>query len=228
MKLKNIIAGQAVRFIRLHEPIGGIYIPDLVKAIQGEYKFLTSPKSLADFDRNKGIVFENGVFKIPAKKKETEERSIVLDRLHIYNNGLMIETRGYVEDAEHFLDHLIEWSIRVLGVRLDTDSPIASTFLSNLEVQMDNPLTAFQTKATAAVSKILAKQLSDYGLKVAPYEQVGLSMYVDVANLKAPYPGNFRLDRRDGVAFDANVFFSSAPLRTQDHLDLLQQIESML
>jgi hypothetical protein len=221
MKLKNVLVGQSVRFIRLLEPLGGIYIPDFIKAMQDEYKFVTIPKTLAEFDRTKGIRFEHGLFK-------KEDKNIVLDRLQIYDNGIVIETRAYAEEADLFLNDMISWAIRVLGIRHDSDTRVARAYLSNIEVEMKNPFPAARSKVTDAISKMLSKRLSEYGIKAEPYEEVGFTMYVDTLDLKAPFPTNFKLERREGFGFGSNVFFSSAPLKTEDHLDLLEHVESSL
>lgn len=219
MKLREILVGQAIRFIRLQEPIGGIYIPEFVKAVQEQYKFVTVPKALADFDRAKGIKFEHGYFML-------EDRKIVLDRVDIFNNGISVGTRAYTEDVDQFLDSVIEWSTKVMGMRQDASSPTEKLFLSNVEVEMKNVLST-RSKFSDAVSKALAKQLSEYGIQAKPFETIGITMHFDSLNLSPPIATNFKLERREGHEFGKDVFFSSAPLKTKDHLELLQQIEAL-
>lgn len=219
MKLREILVGQAIRFIRLQEPIGGIFIPEFVKAVQEQYKFVTVPKTLAEFDRSKGIKFEHGYFMLG-------DRKIVLDRVDIFNNGISVGTRAYTEDVDQFLDSVIEWSTTVMGMRQDTSSPVEKLFLSNVEVEMKNVLST-RSKFSDAVSKSLSKQLAEYGLQAKAFETIGITMHFDSLKLSSPIPTNFKLERREGHEFGKNVFFSSAPLKTKDHLELLQQMEGL-
>ena len=226
MKLKDILLGQSIRLIRLLQPVGGLYIPDFIKLVQNEFKFVTVPKSLADCDLNKGITFEHGLFNVYGKRKPSVSRSVVIDRFQIFSNGLLAEARSYVEDVDSFLEEVIAWSIRVLGVRHDTEALTASTYVSNVEVEMSNPFALFHAKAYEGLAKALSKRFSEYGLKVAPYGQIGFALHADTVGLKAPFPTNFRIERREGFEFSSNVYFSTAPLKTQHHLDLLKEIES--
>jgi hypothetical protein len=40
-------------------------------------------------------------------------------------------------------------------------------------------------------------------------------------------PNRFTLERRIGLPFSANVFFSQAPLKSGDHLALLEALEAL-
>lgn len=219
MKLREVLVGQVIMFIRLQEPIGGIYVPEFVKAVQEQYKFVTVPKTMAEFDRAKGVKFEHGYFLLG-------ERKIVLDRVDIFNNGISVSTRTHTEDVDQFLDSVIEWGTKVIGMREDMSSPREKLFLSNLEVELRNPLSV-RSKLSDTVSKALGKHLPDYGLKTRQYENIGMAMHFEVLGLSAPIPTNFKLERREGQEFEKNIFFSSAPLKTKDHLALLEQIEAL-
>ena len=226
MRLKGILLGQSVRFLGLLEPHGGIYAPDFLKAIQEQYSFVTVPKSLEEFDRNKGINFGHGKFTLPGGEKLAALRSIVIDRLQIYVNGIVAETRGSVEDVDLFVDDLIEWSIRTFGTQIDPSVPIVSRYLSNVEVEMQNPLVKFRQQGLELIAKSLSKKFTAYGVEVPLFELTRFTLHTDSTALKVPNPTQFRLERREGFEFGANVFFSSAALKTGDHLELLEAIES--
>ena len=223
MKLTTIFIGQSVRIMRLLEPVGGIFAPDLTKTIQERYRFVTVPKSLAEFDKTKGITFGHGVFNTSGinTKNLTSRRNIVINKFQIYHNGLVAETQSYVEDAELFLDDAIEWAIQTFGVTVAKNEPILKGFLSNIEIELDSPFTKTQVKAYEHISKFLASKLGSYGQESPKFEQVGFALHTDLAKQKIPAATNFKLERREGSPHSSNLYFSTAPLKTQDHLDLL-------
>jgi hypothetical protein len=45
---------------------------------------------------------------------------------------------------------------------------------------------------------------------------------------KAYAPMAFRFERRVGTLFQENLYYSEAPLQTEEHLELLGQVEKML
>jgi hypothetical protein len=70
-----------------------------------------------------------------------------------------------------------------------------------------------------------------YGLKECPaYEFGGFSMNIDVIKSEdlKPMPQPFAIERRVGSTYDEKKYFSQAPLRTQDHQAVLEQIEQIL
>lgn len=226
MKLKTILLGQSVRFIVLREPTGGIFAPDFLKLTQTEFKFVTIPKSIAEMDRSKGINFEHGLFQLPKNTgRDTAGKSVVIDKLQVFTNGLLAETRSYSEDADLILDSFIEWSKRVLGIVQDQTQPVSGVLLSNIEVEMKNPFDK-QAKAYSRLTRSIASSLRDYGFSVPEYEQIGFELHIDKAGLTAPIPTSFKLERRAETPFSSNTYFSSAPMKTKDHLELLAQIEA--
>jgi len=53
-------------------------------------------------------------------------------------------------------------------------------------------------------------------------------MRPDDSDTPQPKPMAFAFERRDGHPFDEALYFSSAPLKTQDHLNCLDDLEKML
>ena len=153
-------------------------------------------------------------------------RSIVISKFQIYQNGILAEAQSYVEDCELFLDDVIGMAVEKLGVTIVKDEPIRNGFLSNIEVEAENPFTKTRVKSFEQISKFLISRLKLYGNEVPGYEQSGFTLHFDITNRVAPIPTNFKLERRDGSPYSSNLYFCSAPLKTQDQLDLLEQFEA--
>ena len=59
------------------------------------------------------------------------------------------------------------------------------------------------------------------------YEPTGIILNLDQSTTKLA-PVFFTLERRAEVPFTDNKYFSSAPLSTQDHIGILQEVEKAL
>ena len=73
--------------------------------------------------------------------------------------------------------------------------------------------------------------VNGYGVENCPlYEFGGFSMNFDLVKFfdLQPMPQPFAIERRVGSKYEENKYFSQAPLRTQDHRAILEQIEQLL
>ena len=215
MKLEKILLGRAIRLLRFTgRPL---YMPDVTKSFVDQYKFLKFPQTLEDFDPAKGITFQHG-------KLSSGGKDIIIDSFQIYNNGLLADTRDDAENADIFLDNIIEWGTKTFG-QIITDQSIENVYLSNLEISLSNLLPTY-----APVSKQLdaeiSRYLTEYGLKHAPFELTSLVLNYDKTRMPDSVLSNFTLQRRDGMPFDSGRYYSTAPLKTKDHIALLQKIDS--
>jgi hypothetical protein len=58
-------------------------------------------------------------------------------------------------------------------------------------------------------------------------EPFGIAFSADYSLIPGMKPAPFRLERRAGLGFDTNLYVSQAPLRTADHIKLLEQLEKL-
>lgn len=174
------------------------------------YSFVEGPKTVQEFDLQRGMAFRHGYFK-----------GNVIDNLHVYTNGMFAEGKHDTKVSDDFLDDLEQWAGEALGLVL-ADQSGGRIYMSQLVVEMAVDLTA-----VLAPVQNLAKQISAMLNSAAdmPAEVSGFHITTDPA---AGAGWVYRLERRAGVAFDANLYFSSAPLRTDNHIMLLERMERAL
>lgn len=223
MKLISILLGQSIQLIKANPPTGGIYMPDAVKALQQRYRFVQIPTTLNEFDPSKGITFNHGKFVL---KKSLGPKEIVIDTFQIFNNGVLVNTTSYAEDADVFLDDVIKWTVETFGSEIYPDQPIKKLYTSQVEVMLDNQPGIYLPKSNI-IGKEIVDLLNGYGHKSLPFEVSSLTMHFDITQMKIPTVGPFVLSRREGHPYSSNIFFSQAPLKTSDHLALLKKLEMM-
>jgi hypothetical protein len=60
------------------------------------------------------------------------------------------------------------------------------------------------------------------------YEADSLTLAPDDAKLSGMKPSSFKIERRAGIEHQLTQYFSLAPLRTDDHLALIERWESSI
>ncbi len=230
MKLVSIILGEAVRLFQARNPIGGTYLPDLVDGFKERYGFLEAPTSLQEFDPSKGITFRHGKFKIGERILPDGRiyEEIVIDSFQIFSDGFVVGTQSFAEDADLFLNDVIGWAFKAFGSTIIEGSPIQYAYNSHIEVSFLKSLTPLFDKIST-LNKRVTSALTSYGSITPPsYQIAGFSLHCDLTNMAPPRPGAFTFERRAQEPYSSNLYFSSAPLKTEDHLKLLEELEKTL
>lgn len=213
MKVRTILQGQAIRFLRASNPMGNYYMPDVVKALRERYGFVQAPTTLQEFDAQKGITFQHGRFVIKNEKGKREE--IVIDKFQVFTDGLLVDTKVYTDDADKFLDDVIQWGVAEFGLKI-LDDPIKRAYLSSFEVECpDAELPPFP------LGKKIEECLRGYGQDALPFDTRSITVWYDTSVTVRPAPYAFIFARREGLPNSSNIYFSSAPLSTTDHHALL-------
>lgn len=214
MKLESILLGRAVRLMRFTgRPL---HMLDAIKYLVEQYKFMKVPQTLEEFDEAKGVTFRHGKF-------SARGIEIVIDSFQVYNNGLLVDTREDAEDADRFIDDVIERSMKTFGLVVP-DQLIEKVYLSNLEISLTTPLATYMPIAQQLTGEI-SRYLTEYGLKHEPFETVSFALNFDRTKLPNNVLTNFTIQRREGIPFNSGLYFSTAPLKTKDHIALLQKID---
>jgi hypothetical protein len=222
MSKQRTVAITNVILARSLQPIGTVsgtigYLPDIVQEVKAKYSFLTAPKD-EDLvsDPPKGAEFKHG-------KLQFRDRTIVIDRLTLFSEGIAVDTASSTDDCDLLLDNLVDWAranlpkAQVRGPRF---------YLSHLEMRMSGRLETYMTVFRPIGEKISAF-LNGYGIAVPRYEATALNLHFDQLGKVSPQPGVFYIDHRQGVPFGENLWFSQAPLKTGDHITLLKELEKV-
>jgi hypothetical protein len=188
----------------------------LLRAFETRYGFLQGPRSVTDFDTAKGITFVHGFF----------GDNIVIDRFQIFNDGVVCETRAPVEQADLFIEDALKWASE--EANLEAGPERARIYNSHIVVQ-----TSAQVEEKfgifSDVGSQIARIIGTYGGQhLTDYKIIGFRLYYDGFSLPAPKPAPFLFERREGQPHDSGLYFSVAPLRTTDHLAVLDNLETLL
>lgn len=198
-------------------PTGKSLFPDMMMWLGEKYKFQTFPKSIGDVDEEKkGFQFKLGEF-------QSSEGAIAVN-FAFYNDGIVAETWSSTEHGDAFLEDVLRSAALRYGLAYQPDLIRAKQYISELVVSLDHSLANLNPKI-ARFCEALNGIFSRHHLP--PFEVTGMIFAPDVTATNYKPPGLF-LERKTGVPFTANRFWSKAPFTTKDHELALEAFDKML
>ncbi|MGA2134108.1 MAG: hypothetical protein ABSH50_17580 [Bryobacteraceae bacterium] len=185
--------------------------PDAISALIEKYAFTRYPK-FDEIDLQKGVQFSYGKL-----------REINIVNLTLFATGIAIDTGSSTDHAETVLLDFLDSARRTLGASIQ---PRRRVFLSNLGFTSSMKMTVLHPvlqqiadRVTASVSRDIDQPLN--------YEPTAVFINLD-PSLHKFQPSSFTIDRRAEMPFSENSYFSAAPLRTAEHIELVKLFEDAL
>jgi len=213
MKLTSIVQSKVIYLTDVTRPAGQVFIPTAAQAFRERYHFQLGPTAQ---DLEKGILpFKIGLFEGAA-----------IAEFSIHTDGVIVSSASDTTLLDSFLDDVMAWAKADLGLVQTGVPPEERHYESNVVIRLNLPaaLPAIFGKIGDALG---AKQKS-YGLRNASLEVANITWAADATQVTGRGPIPFSIARRANVPFSEDVYFSSAPLKTQHHLELLKDIERWL
>jgi hypothetical protein len=196
---------------------------ELATRVKEQYGFISAPgvnllSQPADF--------QAGKFMYGGKSTSIEQLFVA----YVGNRATSIgaSTRISTDASEAFLQELTDWIGKEF--ELDTNEILPRAYFSQVEFVLPKSLSQ-HFAALQRIGEGIATFVKGYGLENCPlYEYDGFSMNFDVVKFEdlKPMPQPFAIARRVGSKYEENKYFSQAPLRTQDHRVILEQVEQIL
>jgi hypothetical protein len=219
MKLVATEGGRILDHVPLEEmrPPGGIFVPDLIRAIVERYQFVAPPPNLADAIKS-GAKFEHGKF-------VHGDMTAVIKELAIYADGV-IGGSFNTDLADLILDDFFAWATTTFKLR-ERPGPVHRTYTSGVFVEFEKEIEPAIGKMATVCEMLSGALKSSYGWDYK-YNATRLAFAVDPMTTTQYRITNFILERKLQSPFSENRYYSVAPLRTSDHLKLLEMIEREL
>ena len=218
MKIVNVPLARAAWLVDLWKanPKGRTFV-DVFGKLATRYQFAKPPQNPLDV-KNAALEFQAGTF-------EYEGVPLAVG-LQIYNNGIVGDTNQSTDASEAFLQDVTKW----LRTEYELDLPsvlIRKAFTSNLDLECDTPVLTLLNPQLNEFAKYISERTSTLDGIRRKFDVSGLSFFPeDIGTAPAPVP--FRFERKWGTPPERNVYFSTASARTQEHLELLNELERIL
>ena len=154
-------------------------------------------------------------------------QEVQIDELSAYNDGLIVSARVDSGVIDAFLDDVYDFVAREFGVIKVPIPGERRHYESSVVVEMDKRVPG-KFDFLAGLYRDLADFRSAYGHGPSDYTFGEFEAQSEGAGEGGRRPMAFSLQRRINAPFDANYWFSSAPLKTADHLAVLENLETQL
>jgi hypothetical protein len=213
MKLLSVQLARTIWAFDVSEinPRGKNIFSDLVPTLIETYDFKKSPQEGGDFSQ--GMVFTLGTF-------TNRNHDRVQVGLTIWSDGIAADTYSSTRDSDEFLDGALK-ILPELGYAFDPAMIRRKTYNSQIFVRCQKNLSALNPRLDAFARKIsiAVGQETLFGCAAVEF-------WPDPA--QAFKPVNFSFQKRQGDALASDRYWSQAGLPTDKHLELLEELESIL
>jgi hypothetical protein len=213
MDLIAITLARVVSFMDVQalDPFGKTLDIEAFKELGRRYSFAKVPENFAELDMQKGINFISGACD-----------GIKVDKLTLYQNGLVVDTRSSTNDCQAVVDNIIDFAHEMFGAKVKVGRRL---FVSQLVFQSDVKMAFLNPVIQRIIDRITESVSKEMNYSYS--FDASLLINAELWQAKVT-PGVFSIERRADTPFAENMYFSSAPLRTEDHLNVLREFESEL
>lgn len=211
MKILSVVSARSIwLFPTMQLNPRGRYLGDVFASFASRYQFSKIPEGKEISVSPLSLKFQDGVF-------QNASGQLIYASLSIHDDGLIAETRESTQESDRFMTDALEWFSSEFDLPHHAELSINRVYVSELIVETKLPLSIFSDEFSAFTAKLRRGGTNGFG---KPLELTALHFNADPASTKAPAP--FRLERLADKPFKDNLYYSAAPLRTADHLELLE------
>jgi hypothetical protein len=219
MELISVALARSIWLFDLNDlnPQGKSIFPDAFSWLGEKYAFDSFPKSIGDKDPEKnGFLFKNGKF-------QSDENSILVN-FSIYTDGLVAETWSSTESGDLLIEEILRSIATRYGLVLRPDMVRKKQYVNELIIRLEHSPKDLNEKISR-FSELLSRLFTRHSLP--PFEFSGMVFAPDTSATSYKPPG-FMVERKQGVPFADNRYWSKAPFPTKDHLFALEELEKLL
>ncbi|HEY0011696.1 MAG TPA: hypothetical protein VGB79_02465 [Allosphingosinicella sp.] len=216
MKLISVEASRVISLASLRTTKGRPFSPQLLGAILDRYKFQHFPDKVPDPSATESINLKVGNWS-----------GIQIDELSAYNDGIIVATQAPNSVLDEFLDDLYEFLEASFGIDRVPLPVEERHYESGVVVEMDRRIEQ-KMSFLSGLYRDLAGFYSEYGYGNSEFRLGGFQVETEATAKAHKSPLPFTFVRRREIPFDVGYWFSTAPLRTSDHVAVLENLERQL
>lgn len=218
MELSAVTLARCIGFVEMFDlnPRGRVFFPEILEALVKRCHFQKFPKEYSELDERKGVDFLEGKW-----------GEVTVDKLTLYQDGILIDTHSSTADSERILHEALSWAASEFGVTYRPEMIKRKAYVSGLTFYSEAPILAALNPTLSALSDRISRAVSEIFRNDFRYEPTGITAHYDLSLKQIPVAA-FTIQRRLQTPFSENKYFSEAPLPTDVHLELLKEFEANL
>jgi hypothetical protein len=198
-------------------PSGRPIAHDYMNAFVERYSFIkrpTTPDEILD-SQNKGITFEQG-----------KHGDVGINRVVLFDWGVVVETSASTDACAEILQDMLNWGAGRFGLSNRPSLITRRNYVSELVFSSEMSLPSISPQLQS-LGREITDLVSSYLGNSLPFETVGISLAIDSTETKQLFTP-FQIQRLTDTPFSQKKYYSGAPLRTFDHIRLLNQFEAAI
>lgn len=212
MKVHEVLTGRCGRYFRVTHPKGSVPFPAIMSAAKARYQFLKAPDLERILSEGGTALFEHGRF-----------NDYEIKRVIVGEGFIACDVHGTTDIADALLSDIENWVIDELGYKRKDDGIVAQVFGSELEFSMPEDLSAPLRSLLSFGSKV-SQYVRGYGNDSSDFGLDRIGFAIDPGGMQLLKTIVFAIERRAGVPHKHNVWYGAAPLKTADHIQLLEEL----
>jgi hypothetical protein len=219
MEIVSLESGRTTWLFPTEEilPLGGADGPQIIEAISSKYKFTHPPGNpkREDIDKN-GLKFAGGQMVRKGKIANIAE-------FIVFNDGIFAQSTS-TENSEAFLQDIYAFLVSEFKFR-EITSDVKKISLSAVVVDFGASLNALVQGRSAEID-LIGKHLNANDNTDFPVELARVDFVLNKdPEFRPPNIPRLTIEKRANTPFSQHRYFSTAPIHTAKHLDILEQIE---
>src|SRR5258707_1395130 len=211
MELLGVRTARLGAYLNAEElnPLGRPLAHDFMKAFVERYSFVKQPTTADEIldAQNKGLIFELGKW-----------NDVGIAKLVLFDWGIVVETNSSTDASESVLQDMLKWGAETFAL---SDRPSLVTrrnYVSELVFSSEMLLPTISPKLGPLGDKITSL-VSGYLGNSLPFETIGFTLAFDSTQSKQLFTP-FQIMRLAETPFSLKKYYSGAPLKTADHIQL--------
>ena len=214
MKLVHFEKCALLRLAMATRTHGQAHLRHVATEVQSKFTFESWPQELDEVDS--GLEFRNGLHK-----------GVGIAKLGIYHDGVVVQSASNTDFLEELYSDFVTWAGATLGLSFVETHQSDTLFESNVIVESSKNI-ASPLGLMVKLQKAVGNYFRENSNMDAPFLPVGFVLSPDLNKIGGFKPVPFRIERRSGTDFSANLFYCTAPLKTSQHIELLEIVEAMI
>ena len=217
----KIMAIKQARFIALFDvdeliPSGLVSMSRIAPMISKRFEFqkYSAPREEEREGKSKGFEFFDGIW----------DDGTPVQRLAIFNDGIIIETRISTSRSKEILIASLEWAEGEFGVHASSDIMRRLRYLSVLSFQSEAPILGFGSALSNIADRMSTAMASITGQE-RRYSGTRIDIDFDRSSGKEPI-ASLTIQTLALEPSESHRYYSQAPLPTDEHISLLEKFEA--
>lgn len=199
-------------------PAGRPVAHEYFNAFVERYKFIKRPTTADEIldAEDKGIIFELG--------KLDDDTGI--NKVILFSWGALVETSKSTDASEKVVQDILNWGAEKFGLSNRPSLIMKRNYVSELVFSSNLSLPTISPQLQA-LSESVTTLVRGYLGESSPFETVGVTLAFDSTQAKQLFTP-FSVQRMVETPFSQKKYYSGAPLKTTDHMNVLYDFEVAL